>query len=71
MENTDLEFFQTVAFKNPEIKSLVDEHIILSKQVDKLSSKPFHTPDEAMNLKNLKKLKLDNKTLLQSRIEQL
>ncbi len=71
MENTELEFFQTVAFKNPEIKSLLDEHIILSKQVDKLEAKPFHTPTEALNLKNLKKLKLDNKTLLQSRIEQI
>ncbi len=71
MENKELEFFESVAYKNPEIKTLLDEHIILSKQVEKLASKPFHTPDEALNLKNLKKLKLDNKTLLQSRIEQI
>ncbi len=52
----------------PELKALWEDHILLSKQVDKLESKPFLTPNEDVELKQLKKQKLDSKTELYAKL---
>ncbi len=62
---------EVLVAENPELKPLWEEHILLSKQVDKLESKPFLTPTEDVELKQLKKQKLDIKTALHDKIDAL
>ncbi len=69
MENHETDLIEEAVAKNPELQPLWEEHIILSKQVDKLESKPFLSPSEEIELKELKKRKLDNKTILHAKIE--
>ena len=69
MDQQDRDFIQENAEKDPELKSLWEDHILLSKQVEKLESKPFRSPAEEQSLKQLKKQKLDAKTRLADRID--
>ncbi|OUO53451.1 DUF465 domain-containing protein [Desulfovibrio sp. An276] len=71
MDQQDRDFIQENAEKDPELKSLWEDHILLSKQVEKLESKPFRSPAEEQSLKQLKKQKLDAKTRLADRIDAL
>ena len=71
MDQQDRDFIQENADKDPELKSLWEDHILLSKQVEKLESKPFRSPAEEQSLKQLKKQKLDAKTRLADRIDAL
>ena len=71
MNQQDRDFIQENAEKDPELKSLWEDHILLSKQVEKLESKPFRSPAEEQSLKQLKKQKLDAKTRLADRIDAL
>ena len=71
MDQRDRDFIQEYADKDPELKSLWEDHILLSKQVEKLESKPFRSPAEEQSLKQLKKQKLDAKTRLADRIDAL
>ncbi len=71
MDQRDLDFIQANADRDPDLKSLWEEHILLSRQVDKLESKPYRTPSEDQNLRHLKKQKLDAKTRLADRIDAL
>lgn len=71
MDQRDRDFIQENADKDPELKSLWEDHILLSKQVEKLESKPFRSPAEEQSLKQLKKQKLDAKTRLADRIDAL
>ncbi len=64
MEQHDRELIEKLAESNPEIKELWDDHLLYSKQVTKLESKPFRTPTEEQTLKQLKKQKLEGKTNL-------
>lgn len=64
MDQRDIEFIQQHAETDPELKSLWEDHVLLSKQVEKLESKPFRSPQEEQNLRQLKKQKLDAKTRL-------
>ncbi|MBU3832785.1 MAG: DUF465 domain-containing protein [Candidatus Desulfovibrio faecigallinarum] len=71
MDQQDRDFIQENAEKDPELKSLWEDHVLLSKQVEKLESKPFRSPAEEQSLKQLKKQKLDAKTRLADRIDAL
>ena len=71
MDQQDRDFIQENAEQDPELKSLWEDHILLSKQVEKLESKPFRSPAEEQSLKQLKKQKLDAKTRLADRIDAL
>ncbi len=71
MDQRDRDFIQEYADKDPELKSLWEDHILLSKQVDKLESKPFRNPTEEQSLRQLKKQKLEAKTRLADRIDAL
>ena len=71
MDQQDRDFIQEKAEKDPEPKSLWDAHVLLSKQVEKLESKPFRSPAEEQSLKQFKKQKLDAKTRLADRIDAL
>ncbi len=71
MDQRDLDFIQANVENDPELKSAWEDHVLLSKQVDKLESKPFRSPAEAQSLKHLKKQKLDAKTRLADRVDAL
>jgi len=47
--------------KNPEFKSLVQEHRMLDDKLKELDRKVYLTPDEEMERKRLQKLKLAKK----------
>ncbi len=71
MDQRDLDFIQANLENDAEMKSAWEDHVLLSKQVDKLESKPFRSPTEDQNLKQLKKQKLDAKTRLADRVDAL
>ncbi len=71
MSTHEAEHIESLVKNNPELQELWDEHVILSKKVEKLESKAFLTPNEDIELKQLKKMKLDTKTNLHSKIEVL
>jgi uncharacterized protein YdcH (DUF465 family) len=50
--------------KNPEFKSLVQEHRMLDDQLKEFDRKVYLTPDEEMERKRLQKLKLAKKDLI-------
>jgi uncharacterized protein YdcH (DUF465 family) len=66
MEAHEVTLLEKHAASDPELKALWDEHLLFEKQIEKLEGKPYRTPAETQNLKQLKKQKLDGKTRLMS-----
>ena len=64
MEEHDLKRLEKYAPTDPELKALWEEHMLYEKQIEKIESKPYLTPEEDQELKALKKQKLDGKTRL-------
>ena len=54
---------------DPELKSLWEDHMLYSMQVEKLEGKSFCTPTEEQTLKQLKKQKLEGKTQLMALLD--
>ncbi len=61
MEPRDEELIESLLPHNPELKAAYEEHRRLDAEVDKLSSKPFLSPAEQIEKKNLQKRKLIEK----------
>lgn len=64
MEGNERELIEQLSTSHPDVKVLWDEHVIFEKQLHKLEKKSFLTPDEEVQVKQLKKQKLDGKTKL-------
>lgn len=64
MDAHELELINKYAPKDDELKSLWNEHQLFEKQLEKLEGKNYRTPAEEMQVKQLKKQKLDGKTKL-------
>jgi len=62
MGQDEQELLRKYAEQDPELKELLDEHVLFEKQLEKLESKSFLTPKEQQQMKQLKKEKLDGKT---------
>ncbi len=71
MEKRDSELMEELVGKHPELTSLWEEHVLYEKQIEKLESKPFLTPAEDLNLKQLKKQKLEGKTRMHELLDQV
>jgi uncharacterized protein YdcH (DUF465 family) len=71
MDQHELDLLEKFASTDPEVKSLWEDHILYSKQVDKLENKLFRTPLEEQTLKQLKKQKLEGKTQLITMLDRL
>lgn len=56
---------------DPELKSLWEDHVLYSKKIDQLESKPFRIPAEERTLKQLKKQKLEGKTRMLDILDRL
>ena len=71
MDQHEMELLEKHLATEPELKSLWEDHILYSKQVEKLENKSFRTPTEAQTLKQLKKQKLEGKTKLMDILDRL
>lgn len=64
MDAHELELINKYAASDEELKSLWNEHQLYEKQLEKLEGKGYRTPAEDLQVKELKKQKLDGKTKL-------
>lgn len=71
MDQHELDLLEKYAPKDPDLKSLWDDHVLYEKQVEKLEGKGYRTPTEEQTLKQLKKQKLENKTQLMDILDRL
>lgn len=62
MEQYELELIAKYGESDEELKKLWDDHISYEKILEKYESKPFLTPVEEQEVKELKKKKLTGKT---------
>ena len=69
MEQYELELIARYGENDPELKALLDEHIAFEKRLEKFENKPFLTPAEELEMKELKKKKLAGKTRMQAILE--
>jgi len=69
MEQYDLELIAKYRDQDEELKALWEEHVGFEKRIGKFSSKPFLTPEEDLDFKELKKLKLAGKTKIQELLD--
>lgn len=61
MDQREIELIEKNLDSNPELKSLWEDHILLSKQVEALEAN-CRTPEEKVKLSQLKKRKLEGKS---------
>ncbi len=66
MEARDLELISTYGEKDAELKALYEEHVSYEKILEKMEGKPFLTPAEELEIKEIKKKKLAGKTKLEA-----
>lgn len=69
MDQKELELLEKYAAKDETLRSLQAEHALFGKQIEKLEMKPFRSPVEEVQLKQLKKQKLEVKTQMVSLLE--
>lgn len=63
------ELLDKYAPQDDELRQLRDEHALYEKQLEKLEAKPYRTPAEEVQVKQLKKQKLDGKTKMVAILE--
>lgn len=71
MVESELKIIEELAPTNPELQELWSQHTVLKKQLDKMQSKAFHTPEDEAKMKEVKKAKLDIKTQLLNKVKDL
>ena len=64
MNEQDLELLAKHRASDAELEALYSEHVAFGKLIDKLESKPYLSPIEETEVKELKKKKLAGKTRL-------
>lgn len=64
MDAHELKLINKYIDSNDELKVLWNEHQLYEKQLEKLENKSYRTPAEEIQMKQLKKQKLDGKTKL-------
>ena len=70
MDSHELQRLEKLAPAHPDLQALWDEHVLYEKQLEKLEGKPYRTPQEEQQVRELKKQKLDGKTKLVDLLEQ-
>lgn len=71
MDQQEKELLERNLESDAELKSLWEEHLLLNRQSDQLSEKRVLTTAEQQTLKQLKKQKLDCKTKLADKLDEL
>lgn len=67
MERTDLDLIDRISSDNNELRGLWEEHLELERRLDAINRKGFLTLTEEIEVKDLKKRKLQGR----DRIEQI
>lgn len=62
MDKGELELLEKLAPEHPDLQNLWQEHMLYEKQLEKLERKSYHTPEEELQIRQIKKQKLDGKT---------
>ncbi len=62
MEQYELELIEKYRDKDEELKNLLDNHVTYEKMLERYETKPFLTPSEDQEVKEIKKKKLAGKT---------
>ena len=62
MDKREQALLEKYAPLDEELRALRDEHALFEKQLEKLESKPYRTPSDEQQIKQLKKQKLEGKT---------
>ena len=63
------ELLEKFAPQDEELRQLQGEHALYEKQLEKLEAKAYRTPAEEIQIKQLKKQKLDGKTKMVAILE--
>lgn len=66
MDQSDLELIAAHKDSDAELAALYEEHLAFEKILEKLENKPFRTPSDDMEIKDLKKKKLAGKTKMEA-----
>jgi uncharacterized protein YdcH (DUF465 family) len=61
MEDYDQSLVERLFDGNPRFRMLYEEHLLLEKELQKLSQKPYLSSDEEVEKKKVQKLKLAGK----------
>lgn len=69
MEPNEIALIEKHAPADNQLKALWEQHLAFGKQLDGLEAKPSLTDTEETEVKELKKKKLANKTLLQKALD--
>lgn len=69
MDQRERELLEKYAARDEELRVLQGEHALYEKQLEKLESKPYRTPAEDIQVKQLKKQKLEGKTKMVAILE--
>ena len=70
MEQRERELLEKLAPTHADVKALWEDHVLFNKQLEKLESKSYLTPDEQSQVRQIKKQKLDGKTKLVALLNQ-
>ena len=62
MDQRERELLEKYAPQDEELRTLQGEHALYDRQLEKLESKLYRTPTEEIQVKQLKKQKLESKT---------
>jgi len=64
MEQHELDLIEKHQVADAELKALWEDHLRFEKMLERLETKPFRTPSEDLEVKEIKKKKLAGKTKL-------
>ncbi len=66
MEQSDLDLINQYSEQDAELRGLYEEHIAFEKLLEKLENKPYLSPVETREVKEIKKKKLAGKTKIEA-----
>jgi uncharacterized protein YdcH (DUF465 family) len=66
MAEKDMDLIQRLSEENPRFRKLHEEHILFEKQLQELDERTYLTPDEDLERKKIRKLKLAGKDEMES-----
>ena len=69
MDQRERDLLDKFAPQDEELRQLQGEHALYEKQLEKLEAKPYRTPAEDLQVKQLKKQKLEGKTKMVAILE--
>jgi uncharacterized protein len=65
MEQRDLELIEKYITNDKALEALYQEHLDFERQLEKFNSKPYLTPSEEVERKNLQKRKLVGRDMIE------